>query len=197
MCRTNDWHAISARLCHTIEWRAISARHVRTNEWRAVSLGHVVVDVTSRRARLRSETIVDNGLRGRWRNTSNTPTHSLCVTTKQMYNKIKYARENTTNYLVRFFNSQKANMACNKSLITRIVKAHGTKILFPLYTTGFDTFSDDVKKEAETDGEEILCKYSTLKTQANKDSLTWRSVSRTTTSWIRHRTQRLLQWCTV
>ena len=54
--RTNEWHTISARNVHTKEWRAVSARHV-------------VVDMTSRRSCSRSETIVDNGLRGRWRNT--------------------------------------------------------------------------------------------------------------------------------
>ena len=64
-CRANDWRALIVRSVRTNEWRAISVRHVRTNEWRAVSARHVVVDVTSRRARLRGETRVDNGLRGR------------------------------------------------------------------------------------------------------------------------------------
>ena len=68
-CRANDWRALSARSIHTNEWRAISTRHVRNYEWRAVSARHVVVEVTSRRARSRSETRVDNGLRGHWRNT--------------------------------------------------------------------------------------------------------------------------------
>ena len=64
-CRANDWHALSVRSVRTNECRTIIARHVRTNEWGVVSARHVVVDVTSRRARSRSETRVDNGLRGR------------------------------------------------------------------------------------------------------------------------------------
>ena len=47
-------------------------RHVRINEWRAVGAHRVVVDVMSRLTRLRGETRVDKGLRGRWRNT---PSH--------------------------------------------------------------------------------------------------------------------------
>ena len=64
-CRANDWRELSARSVRTNEWRAISARHVRTNEWWSVSERHVVVDVTSRRARSRGETRVDNDLIGR------------------------------------------------------------------------------------------------------------------------------------
>ena len=71
-CCSNDWRAISARSVRTNEWLTISVRHVRNNEWRAISVRHVVVDVTSRWARLRGETRVDKGLRGRWRNT---PSH--------------------------------------------------------------------------------------------------------------------------
>ena len=63
--RDNDWRALSVRSVRTNEWCAISARHVSTNEWCTVSARHVVVDVASRRARSRGETIVDNGLRGR------------------------------------------------------------------------------------------------------------------------------------
>ena len=63
-CPANDFCALSARFIRTNEWRMIKARHVRTNEWRAVSARHVVVDVTSRRARSRGDTRVDNGLRG-------------------------------------------------------------------------------------------------------------------------------------
>ena len=63
-CRANDWRALSARSIRTNEWRAISARHVCTNEWRAVSAHHVVVDMTSRRAQLRGDTRVNNGIRG-------------------------------------------------------------------------------------------------------------------------------------
>ena len=77
-CRANDWRALSARSVRTNEWCTISARHVHTNEWCAVSARHVVVDMTSRRARLRGETRVDNGLRDRQRNT---PSHlSIALT---------------------------------------------------------------------------------------------------------------------
>ena len=77
-CSANDWCALSARSIRTNEWRAISVRHVRTKEWRAVSACHVVVDMTSRRARSRGEMRVDNGPRGRRRNT---PSHlSLALT---------------------------------------------------------------------------------------------------------------------
>ena len=64
-CRANYWYALSARSVRTNEWHVISARHVRTDEWRAVSARHVVVDVMYRRARLRGDTRVDNGPRGR------------------------------------------------------------------------------------------------------------------------------------
>ena len=64
-CHANYWHAISAWSVRTNESRAISVRHVSTNEWRTVSARYVVVDVTSQRARLRGETRVDKGLRGR------------------------------------------------------------------------------------------------------------------------------------
>ena len=67
-CCANDWHTLSARSVRTNEWRVISARHVHTNEWPAVSALHVVMDVMSQRARSRGETRVDNGLRGRRRN---------------------------------------------------------------------------------------------------------------------------------
>ena len=63
-CSANDWCALSARSICTNERYKISAHHVRTKEWRAVSARHVVVDVTSRRARLRGETRVDNGMIG-------------------------------------------------------------------------------------------------------------------------------------
>ena len=68
-CCANDWRTLSVRSVRTNEWRAISARHVCTSEWRAVSARNVVVDVTSRWARSRGETRVDNGLRGRLKNT--------------------------------------------------------------------------------------------------------------------------------
>ena len=63
---SNDWRAISAWYIRTNEWRTISACCVHTNEWRAISVHHVVVEVTSRLACWRSETIVDIGLRNRW-----------------------------------------------------------------------------------------------------------------------------------
>ena len=68
-CGANDWRTLSTRSIRTNEWRTISARHVHSNEWRMVSARHVVVDVTSRRACSRGETRVDNGLKGRGRNT--------------------------------------------------------------------------------------------------------------------------------
>ena len=64
-CLTNDRRVQSARSVRTNEWRAISAHNIRTNEWHAVSARHVVVDMTSRQARSRGKTRVDNGLRGR------------------------------------------------------------------------------------------------------------------------------------
>ena len=63
-CCATELRALSVRSVRTNEWRTISVHHVHTNEWRAVSARPVVVDVTSKRARLRGETRVDNGLRG-------------------------------------------------------------------------------------------------------------------------------------
>ena len=64
-CHDNEWCTLSARSVRTNEWRAISAHNIRTNEWHAVSARHVVVDMTSRQARSRGKTRVDNGPRGR------------------------------------------------------------------------------------------------------------------------------------
>ena len=66
--RANEWVAISVKNVCTNKWRAISARHRRTTGWRAISARHVVMDMTSRQARLRGEMRVDKGLRGRLKN---------------------------------------------------------------------------------------------------------------------------------
>ena len=63
-----------------------------------------------------------------------------------------YARENTTNYLVRFCNYQKVNEACDGSLITKGVKEHEMKFPFPLHNTGFYSLQADGNKEAENSG---------------------------------------------
>ena len=73
-CSADDWWALSARSVRSNEWRAICTRHVYTKEWRAVSARHVVMDMTSRRACSRSETRLDNGLKGSW---GNIHTHPL------------------------------------------------------------------------------------------------------------------------
>ena len=54
------------------------------------------------------------------------------------------------------------------------------KILYPLNVTGFDALSDDEKKEAYTEGEEIICailylentdkaRFNDIKKQADND----------------------------
>ena len=60
---------------------------------------------------------------------------------------MQYARENTTDYLVRFRNAQKVNEACDGSLITKGVQEHVMKIRFPLHKTGFDSLQEDEMKE--------------------------------------------------
>ena len=67
-----------------------------------------------------------------------------------------YTNENTTDYLFRFCNSQKANEACNVSIITGGVQEHGMNIIFPFHNTGFDYLQEDENKEAEKVGEEML-----------------------------------------
>ena len=85
------------------------------------------------------------------------PIRSLCLSTRQLYNTVQYARENTTDYLVRFCNSQTVNEACGGVLITKGVQEHGMKIRFPLHNTGFDSPQEDEKKEIEKAGEDMLC----------------------------------------
>ena len=80
------------------------------------------------------------------------PTISLWLSKRRLYNTIQYAKENTTDYLVRFRNARKAKEACNGSLITRGVKEHGMKILFPLHNTGFDSLLEYEKSETEKSG---------------------------------------------
>ena len=46
---------------------------------------------------------------------------------------MKYARKNTTDYLVRFRNAQKVNESCNGSLVTKGIQYHGVKILLPFF----------------------------------------------------------------
>ena len=70
---------------------------------------------------------------------------------------MQYSSENTTDYLVRFRNSQKVNEACDGSLITKGVQENGTKIRFPLHNTGFDSLKEDEKKEAGKSVEKMLC----------------------------------------
>ena len=70
---------------------------------------------------------------------------------------MQYANENTTDYLVRFRNAQKANEACDGIMITKGVQEHGTKILFPWHNTVFDYIQEDENKETEKAGEEIIC----------------------------------------
>ena len=41
------------------------------------------------------------------------PIRSLCLSTRRLYNNMQYANKNTTDYLVRFCNSQKVNEACD------------------------------------------------------------------------------------
>ena len=81
------------------------------------------------------------------------PIRSLCLSMSRLYNIMQYANENTTDYLVRFRNSQKFNEACNGSLITKGAQEHGMKILFPFHNTGFDYLQEDEIKEAEKAGE--------------------------------------------
>ena len=71
------------------------------------------------------------------------PIRSLCLSKRHLYKIMKYANENTTNYLVRFRNAQKVNEACNGSLITKGVQDHGMKIRFPLHNIGFDSLQVD------------------------------------------------------
>ena len=66
---------------------------------------------------------------------------------------MQHANENTTDYLVRFCNFQKANEAYNGIPITRGVQEYGMKILYPLNVTGFYTLQENDKKEAEIAGE--------------------------------------------
>ena len=80
-----------------------------------------------------------------------------------MNNTMQYASEITTDYLVRFRNSQRSNEACNVILITKGIQEHGMKILFPLHNTGFYSLQEDYKKEAENSGEEMLCTILYLK----------------------------------
>ena len=76
------------------------------------------------------------------------PIRSLWISTMRLYKTMHYAHKKTTDYLVRFWNAQKVNEACDGSLITKGVQEHGMKILFPLKNTGFDSLQEDKKKEA-------------------------------------------------
>ena len=70
---------------------------------------------------------------------------------------MQYASKNTTDYLVRFRIAQKFNEACDRSLTTKGVQEHGTKIRFPWHNTGFDSLQEDENKGAEKAREEMLC----------------------------------------
>ena len=50
------------------------------------------------------------------------PIRSFWLDTRRLYTTMKYANENTTDYLVRFHNSQNINEAYNERLITRGVQ---------------------------------------------------------------------------
>ena len=76
------------------------------------------------------------------------PIHSLCLSTRCLYKTMEYANENTTDYLVRFRNSQKVNKACDVSLTTKGVQEHGMKIIFPLHNTLFESLQEYEKKES-------------------------------------------------
>ena len=65
------------------------------------------------------------------------PIHSLFLATRPLYNTIQYAKENTTDYLVKLRNAQKSNEACNGILITKGVQDHGMRTIFPLQNTRF------------------------------------------------------------
>ena len=80
------------------------------------------------------------------------PIRSLCLATRCMYNNMQYANKNTTDYLGRFWYSQKFNEACNGILITRGVQDHGMNILFPFKNNGFYYLQYDKKKGAEKAG---------------------------------------------
>ena len=57
--------------------------------------------------------------------------------------------------------------ACDGSLITKGVQEHGMNIRFPLHNTEFDSLQEDEKKEAEKEGEEMLCTILYLKNSDN------------------------------
>ena len=80
------------------------------------------------------------------------PIRSLCLSTRHLYKPMQYAKENTTDYLVRFRNAQEANEACNGSLITRGVQEHGMQIIFPYHNNRFDSLQEYDKKEPEKAG---------------------------------------------
>ena len=61
---------------------------------------------------------------------------------------MQYANKNTSNYLVRFYNAQKVNDACDGSLIAKGKQDHEMTILFPLHNTGFDSLEEEENKEA-------------------------------------------------
>ena len=74
------------------------------------------------------------------------PIRSLCLSTRRLYNTMQYANKNTTDYLVRFRNSQKVNEACDGSLINKGIQEHGVKILFPLQNNLFESLQEGDKK---------------------------------------------------
>ena len=72
----------------------------------------------------------------------------LCLSTRRIYNTIQYFNNNTTDYLVRFLNSQKLNEACNVRLITKGIQDHVVNILFSLQNNLFGSLQEDEKKGA-------------------------------------------------
>ena len=70
---------------------------------------------------------------------------------------MQYTSKNTTDYLVRFRNSQNVNEACEGSLITKGVQENCMNIRLPFHYAGFDYIQEDENKETEKAGEEIIC----------------------------------------
>ena len=91
---------------------------------------------------------------------------------------MQYARNNTTDYLVRFRNAQKFNEACDGILITKVVQEHGMKICFPLHNNGFDSLQEDEKKEAERQERKCYAQSYTWKIRIRPGLPTLKSVSK-------------------
>ena len=69
-----------------------------------------------------------------------------------MYNTMHHNNENTTDYLVRFCNTQKINKACNGIIIPIGVHENWMNILYPLHVTSFTAMQDNDRNEADIAG---------------------------------------------